>query len=141
MLKIPSKNLILVLSVVWLIAGLNILHIGQTVFSGSWDVDMDLATLAVCTAFAIMFVKVSNKHIKRIRAVSEERMYIHMFLDGKAWILMAVMVTLGIVVRLSGVLPDFAIAAFYTGLGSALTLTAVIVFLQFIKERSVSSAD
>jgi hypothetical protein len=58
----------------------------------------------------------------------EERQNFFRFFDAKSYLIMAFMMTLGIGLRVSGLVPNTFIAFFYTGLGASL-LTAGVLFL------------
>ena len=64
----------------------------------------------------------------RIRGYGAVRQWFWRFFDRKSFLIMALMMTLGIGLRASGLAPEGFIAVFYTGLGASL-LTAGIRFL------------
>lgn len=66
-----------------------------------------------------------RKHTARITGYVEERQFFLKFFDGKAFGIMAVMMTGGIGLRVSGIAPDRFIAVFYSGLGAALLLAGI----------------
>ena len=61
-----------------------------------------------------------GKHAERIRGYSEDKTHVLKFFDKKGYIVMACMMGFGIALRASGLVPDWFIAFFYTGLGAAL---------------------
>lgn len=78
-----------------------------------------------------MFYKMSMKHTKRIKVYAEEFRPVWHFFDLKSYIIMAVMMSGGIWLRSSGLVPDVFIAVFYTGLGCALALAGVLFWAMF----------
>jgi len=58
---------------------------------------------------------------------------------------MAFMITFGIGLRVSGIIPDVFIAVFYSGLGASLFTAGVLFIINYIKEygknKKAGSAD
>lgn len=125
-----SRQVLLILAgVVWIIAGVNILRIGII----TWHVNTEIWLFKVCEAtvvfllfFILVFRKLYYKHTKRIEAKRCDNNCPFAFFDIKGWIIMAVMITIGIVVRVFHLLPDSFISVFYTGLSIALIYTGVL---------------
>jgi hypothetical protein len=132
MLKIPPKMLIVAAAVVWLAAGLSVTGVGVTSASHPWDFAMALMALIVYVLFLIMFLMISRKHIRRIRGYTEELINMFKFFDPQSYILLAVMVGLGVAVRISGLVPGSIIAPVYGGLGMALITAAAYYLVTYI---------
>ena len=136
-MKVQRDNLLLIAGIVWMIAGINILIIGITAYIGSanmawWAILlMILGTLVVLGLFHAMFGKMVKKHVTRIRVFEDKPHNPLLFFDLKSYLIMAFMIALGITLRVSDIVPNWFIAFFYTGLGSAL----VIAGLGFILHR------
>ena len=127
MLLVPPKALLLVAAFVWLAAGVSVCFVGTTAFSG-WTMELGLAFLGVYAFFLVIFFRISNRHIKRIKAYTVELISIFKFFDPQSYIILIVMFWFGLAVRMSGLVPAFIIAPFYSGLGFAL-LTCAIYYL------------
>jgi hypothetical protein len=125
MLKIPTKMLILVAALVWFLAGAGVASVGVTASEAPWTLSIAGGALVVYALFLVMFLMISRKHIRRILGFDEKLTNLFKFFDAQSYILLAVMVVIGVAVRLSGLVPDFAIALFYTGLGFALVTAAI----------------
>lgn len=67
-----------------------------------------------------------KKHTARINAYTEERQFFLKFYDGKAFAIMAVIMTGGVSLRATGLAPDRFIAVFYSGLGASLLLAGIL---------------
>ena len=133
-MQIKANKLLLVAGLVWLIAGSQVLKIGVT----SYQVGVTgLRLLGSCVIFLLfwcfVFSKLVKKHTARIVSYQNRNTHIIHFFDKKSFLIMAMMMTLGIVLRVSGWIPLVGIAVFYTGLGSALTLAGIGFFVQFMK--------
>jgi len=138
MLAIEKKKLMIVAGVVWLLAGLNIANIGVQAYLdvASWPLLIALVagSLAVFALFYIkIFSPMTKKHAGRILSYTTRAVSVFRFFDVKGYLIMALMMTVGIGLRLSGVVPEWFIAFFYTGLGSALAVSGAAFFLYYHK--------
>ena len=120
--------LVFMAGVVWILAGVNILRIGIM----TWINISSFQLFRVCEAivvfllfFNFVFKKLFYKHTKRIEQ-KKDKSCPFAFFDVKGWIVMAVMITVGILVRKFQLLPNTFISVFYVGLSSALIITGVL---------------
>lgn len=136
---IKNKYLLLIAAIVWLIAGFNVLKIGVETYINYVTVINLLLSLVVFLAFWIMvFSKLVKKHTLRISSYESEKQWFYLFFDLKSFIIMAIMMTIGIVIRYYALLPDVFIAVFYTGLGSALALAGILFMVNFMRFEAIS---
>lgn len=126
---------------VWLIAGINVARLGILSYLNVLPITFVniLLSIVVFSAFGFMFFKMSMKHSKRIQSYCEEFRPIWHFFDLKSYIIMTVMMSGGIWLRYSGLVPDIFIAVFYTGLGCALALAGVMFFIMFFRFKKNSN--
>ena len=135
LLKMKKENLIIVAGVVWLLAGANVALIGVRsaveMSTAAVGVVVALVVGAVLAFFAFhaMFGKLVLKNVQRIRGLEGERLNILCFLDLKGYLIMAFMMSFSFGLRLSGLIPTWFFAFFYTGLGSALALAGASFLL------------
>ena len=80
-----------------------------------------------------VFSKLVKKHTERISNYTEEKHLFIKFFDGKSFVIMAFMMTLGIVLRSGGLAPKRFIAFFYAGLGASLLLAGLKFGYNFIR--------
>jgi hypothetical protein len=66
----------------------------------------------------MVFYKLTNKHTIRIQGYEEEKQLFYKFFDLKSFLIMAFMISFGIIIRSFHLLPERFIAVFYTGLGT-----------------------
>lgn len=126
-MKVKRNTLLLLACLVWSAAGANILRIGLMAYPAYLTVRNYLLSILVFAVFQrFIFGKLVKKHTARIHAYLEERHFFLKFFDGKAFTIMAVMMTGGIGLRVSGLAPERFIAVFYTGLGAALLLAGLL---------------
>ena len=136
-LHVHKNTLILIAGIVWAIAGFNIVRIGLVAYQGNftwWRVLLSVAVYAVFQIF--IFGKMVGKHTNRILQYEEERQNFFRFFDTKSYLIMVFMMTLGIGLRVSGVVPNGFIAYFYTGLGASLLTAGVLFIVRYVRVRS-----
>lgn len=125
-MKIKKRTLLLLAAVVWVAAGFNILRIGVLSYQNHVTlINLIMSCLVFAVFWFMIFGRLVKKHTKRIARYREERQFFLKFFDVKSFCIMAVMMTGGISLRYSGVCPDFCIAIFYSGLGTALFLAGL----------------
>jgi hypothetical protein len=124
--------LMLIAAVVWLGAGAGVTSVGLTTSTDPWTLLMAVAALVVYALFLSMFLMISHKHIRRIRGYTDDLIGMFMFFDAKSYIILAIMVFLGAAIRISGLVPGFIIAFFYSGLGLALITSAVYYVVTYV---------
>ena len=126
-MKVKRNTLLLLACLVWSAAGFNILRIGLMAYPAYLTALNFLLSVLVFAVFQRwIFGKLVKKHTARISAYPEERHFFLKFFDKKAFAIMAVMMTGGIGLRVSGLAPERFIAVFYTGLGASLLLAGLL---------------
>lgn len=131
-MKVKRNTLLLLACFVWSAAGFNILRIGLMAYPAYRTILNYLLSVLVFAVFQkFIFGKLVRKHTARICAYIEERQFILKFFDKKAFAVMAVMMTGGIGLRVSGLAPERFIAVFYTGLGASLLLAGLLFGCNF----------
>lgn len=133
--KVPPRGLLLTAGLVWLAAGFNIARLGWPGFLARGLSPLPcLVALAVFLAFFLMiFRKLVRRHTGRILAYEEARVMILYFFDKKSYLLMAGMMTFGILLRRSGLVPPPILGPFYVGLGAALMGAGLGFLRRFIR--------
>lgn len=130
-----KRNLFLIAGILWLIAGTMVMKVGVP-FLINDDKNFLLGLLGAIAIFLIFYImifsKYVNKHKNRILNDKREKMKIWEFFDKSSYILMIFMMSFGMVLRFSGLLPNFFFEFFYTGLGFALSLSGIsFLFLAY----------
>lgn len=137
MLKIATDKLLLVAGIVWIIAGVNILNIGVSAYflEAGWVFWVLLVgTLVIFVMFHVLvFTKMVGKHSDRITGYNEDKTHVLKFFDKRGYVIMACMMVGGIALRVSGLVPDWFIAFFYTGLGAALVVAGMSFLLRYVR--------
>ena len=133
-MNVKTNTLLLFACLVWSVAGFNILRIGLLAYPAYLSIGNIFLSTLVFTIFQIfIFGKLAKKHTARITAYTEERHFFLKFFDKKAFAIMAVMMTVGIGLRATGIAPDRFIAIFYSGLGASLLLAGFLFGRNYVK--------
>lgn len=120
-----KRNLFIIAGLLWLFAGIMVMNVG-TLFLINDDKIFLFGLLGAITIFLLFYImifsKYVHKHKNRILNDKREQMKIWEFFDKSSYILMFFMMTFGMILRFSGLLPNFFFEFFYSGLGFALSL-------------------
>lgn len=139
--KVPKRWLIAVAGLVWIIAGVNVFLIGRPLLMDHWTspyLPLLGATVVFCAFYQLIFSRMVKKHNKRIMSFTDDKVRILKFFDTRSYIIMAVMMTLGIVVRRSNIFKPLWVGAFYSGLGAALIAAGLFFLYHFFFDKSVT---
>ena len=133
-MKVKKQTLLLIASLVWIIAGFNVLHIGILTYKNYVNtLNLALSLLVFFIFWFMVFSKLVVKHTYRIKNFKEEFLFFLKFFDKKSFIIMACMITFGVLVRKLHLASDIFIAVFYSGLGSALFLAGILFGYNYFK--------
>ena len=128
---VSRRVLIGIAGLVWMLAGSFVLSTGISPFSNNTTIFVCLLSILIFVLFSALFQMLAYKNQKRIRALESDKNPVFKFFTVQSYIVVAFMITLGIVLRLF--LPSFFIAFFYTGLGSALFLAGIAYLVYYIQ--------
>lgn len=130
------KNLILLAALVWMMAGSMVIKAAASAYSSK---DFKFIYLAISLiVFGLFFFKIfsplATKNKNRIINLDDNKVKFWKFLDKKGYLIMAFMMTFGILLRKSGLVRDLYIFIFYLGLGVALFSAGIKYVYLFLKE-------
>lgn len=129
---INRRTLLLIAGIVWSIAGFNVARIGLMLYLQYLKVLNIILSIVVFCLFGMMFFKMTKKHTKRILSYQDKQPF-YKFFDVKSYCIMVFMMTFGIVLRYSGLVPFRFIAVFYSGLGCALFSAGIVFLINYLK--------
>lgn len=142
MLKVKKKTLLLLACLVWTATGVNIARIGFLAYTAYISIYNIFLSILVFSVFQIfIFGRLVKKHTSRIIGYTEEYRFFWNFFDLKSFIIMAVMMTGGIFLRVSGLAPEHFIAVFYSGLGISLLLAGILFGWNYIKAIRIKTTE
>lgn len=139
LIVIPKNSLILIAGLVWCAAGTMVSEIGLPLLWKLGDTQLVLyllAGLVFLIFYFLIFSRLVVKHTERIRAKSEQRLPFWNFFDNSSYVVMAIMMAGGRWLRLAHIVPNWAIAFFYSGLGIAL-FSCGVRFLNAFSRKDV----
>ncbi|SDL11435.1 hypothetical protein SAMN05216497_10789 [Clostridium cochlearium] len=140
-LSIPKNYLMLIAGMLWIIAGAMVMKVGvpiltKLIVQGFWHLLFAIATFLVFYIF--IFSKLVGKHTNRIKSKKNDRLPFWEFFDVPSYIVMIIMMTGGMWLRTSHLIPDNIIGPFYSGLGFALFSCGVRFISVFLRKKVVS---
>lgn len=132
MFKVPTKLLLLVAALVWLLAGASVVGVGLRASPEPWTGGMALGCLFTYVPFLAMFLFISRKHVRRIGGYTEKLTSLFKFFDLPSYLMLAIMMGLGLSTRASGLVRLDVIEFFYVGLGMALVTASVYYVVTYV---------
>lgn len=135
-LRCSKKTLLIYAGLVWMFAGGMVMKLGYEVLLSEQHyrvISMIVAIGVFLVFYLSIFRKMVTKHEKRIKNKQQEKLCIFSFFDVKGYIIMACMMTLGIVIRSVDFIAPRYWAPFYVGLGTALFCAGILFIRSWIK--------
>ena len=125
-LKVEARVLMFIAASVWMFAGLMLITRGLT---GVTNTGSLLLKLGLCVSggilfYVFMFSKISLKHIRRIKSLNGTRVFFFQFFNIRSFIMMFSMISLGVTLRLTGLVPFKYLALFYIVMGTPLLISS-----------------
>ncbi len=127
---VPKRYLMLVAALVWLFAGGMLMYKGLSIM-----IYVDFAVLKLSISitlgivfFFLLFSKIVKKHIARIIGLKSKSPCFFSFFSWKSYLLMGFMISMGILLRRSNLLPTEYLAAFYVTMATPLLISSFHFF-------------
>lgn len=123
-----TKSLAFIAGIIWLIAGFNVCRIGVVSWThiDNTSVLMIMGCMVTMFLFSNMFVKMLFKNVRRIRDIDANKRKVWHIMPVKSYVIMAFMITFGILLRSCPAIPLSFIASFYVGLGASLMIAGLL---------------
>lgn len=142
-MKLTKKGLFTLDAIFWLFAGFKVLAIANSAWqqmqNDNQGIKLSFIFLTLGTMFVfryVIFRSAARKNISYIYNLPEGKHYFFHCMRPVAWFIMAFMITLGLCLRYSGLIPMDIIASFYTGLGVALGSTSIEYISLIFKKKN-----
>jgi len=138
--RLPRRYLLFIAALVWTFTGGMLLFRGILLFMGSqylfW-IRLIFSLIAGTIFYILLFSRISRKHTRRILELPLEKPCAFSFFNIKSYILMTVMITAGITLRKSGIIPREYLSVLYVTMGIPLFLSAFRFYYTgvFFRER------
>lgn len=135
------RNLLFIAAIVWTFAGGMLLTRGIVMM----DIQTDFFLFRIMASliggavfYAILFSKISNKHIARIIRLKNDRPCIFSFFNFRSYLMMSVMISMGVFLRKSGIVSPFYLSVLYVTMGIPLFASAFRFYYSGIYYRLVT---
>ncbi|MGL5347112.1 MAG: hypothetical protein ACRDA3_07155 [Peptostreptococcaceae bacterium] len=133
--RINKRNLLVIASLVWLMAGTMVSLLGLEVLFREQKyviISLIVAISVFYIFFNFIFKKMVSKHRDRISNKDQEKLCLFSFFDVKSYLIMAFMMTLGITIRSMSFINPLYWSPVYIGIGSALFVAGVLFFKEWL---------
>jgi hypothetical protein len=125
--NIPKRYLLFCAAFVWTFAGGLLLFKGILLLCNNnlfLGLRIIVSTIGGLIFYFALFSKISLKHAKRIIELKNDKPCLFAFFSIKSYILMIVMITSGILLRMSGIISQQYLSVIYITMGIPLFLSA-----------------
>lgn len=124
---IPKRYLLFMAALVWTFAGGMLLFKGISLVPEIHDflwLRMVMSIVAGGIFYLLLFSKISLKHIGRILDLKNDTPCMFSFFNFKSYSMMGIMITMGVLLRKSGIIPPAYLSILYITMGIPLSLSA-----------------
>jgi hypothetical protein len=132
--RIARRYLYLVAAIVWTFAGTMLLFRGILLFMEDeyliW-IRLTFSIIAGFLFYRLLFSNISRKHTSRIAGMQLEKPCLFSFFNARSYILMSLMITAGITLRKSGILPPVYLSVIYVTMGIPLFISSFRFYYAF----------
>jgi hypothetical protein len=132
---VPKRYLLLVAAFIWLVAGGILIYRGEELLPGLDHFFWGMVSVLTggLLMFLLFFLRLSIKLIKRITSMEILKPCVFSFFDLKGYFMMAIMISLGIILRRSGIISMELLAYFYFTMSIPLLLSSIRFFIAWKK--------
>jgi hypothetical protein len=137
---VPKRYLLLVAGMIWMFAGGFLAYRGEHMLPGMshfWIGFISSFVIGI-GLFLLFFIKISIKHIHRITSLEILRPCVFSFFNLKGYMMMAMMIGMGVTLRLTHLVDPEILGYFYMAMSIPLLLSAVRFFLAWRKFNSIA---
>lgn len=125
--RTTKRNLLFIAALVWTFAGGMLLTRGILMF----DIDRDFLIIRLIITmiggalfYWFLFSKISKKHVARIIRLKNDHPCVFSFFNGRSYLMMTFMISFGVFIRKSGIVPPFYLSVLYVTMGIPLFISA-----------------
>ncbi len=140
-IRVSKKVLICEAAIIWMFAGIMLLTRGKMMLESAQG--FSIINTCSCLGCGILFYlylfsKISSKHIHRITTLPGDRHYPFQFFNFKSYLMMAGMITMGITLRKTLIIPLEYLSLIYCTMGIPLFLSSLHFSSHAFKFRQTS---
>jgi hypothetical protein len=126
--RVSKRTLFFIAGIVWTFAGGMLLFRGILMMAEKGNfyyVKFVISLLSGILFYILLFSKISVKYVEHIRSIPHEKPSAFSFFDRKGYFMMLGMITLGISLRSSGLVPASIMSVVYVTMGIPLAISSV----------------
>lgn len=138
--RTTRRVLLFIAAVVWTFAGTMLFTRGigmMNVDPDSFWIRFSISIVSGALFYAVLFTRISKKHVNRIIQLPVDRPTIFSFFDKKGYIMMVGMISLGVFLRTSGIVAPFYLSVLYVTMGIPLFISSLRFYYSGINYASV----
>lgn len=142
--SVPKRYLLLVSALIWTFAGGMLLFRGISIlrYFNTPNVPEEAGcVIAGILFYVFIFSTISLKHINRILNLPIEQPGIFLFFNKRSYVMMALMISCGISLRMSRIVPIEYLSLFYIAMGTPLIMSALRFYYYGAKAIYISKKD
>jgi len=127
-LIVTKRILLFEAALVWTFAGAMLLYRGIVMLETSGSFSWTKIIICLCSGllfFWLVFSKISLKHIIRIKNLNGKNHLFHQFFSPKSYLMMLGMISLGVFLRKSYIIPASSLSLAYITMGIPLLLSSI----------------
>jgi uncharacterized membrane protein YedE/YeeE len=135
---VKKRTLLLIAGCAWSIAGGILIYRSLSyLISVNHHLAMEIGTGIVFGSlfYLLLFARISKKHITRINLIEIDNPCFFSFFNFRSYLLMAIMISGGIMLRLSGLVNREIIYTFFLCMGIPLLVSAWRFFYSYVKNK------
>jgi len=132
--RVSKHYLLLFAALVWTFAGVMLLFRGITLnktLPQYWVVELIAGLIAGLLFYRLLFNRISSKHVIRIQNLPIEQPCLFSFFNFRSYLMMFSMITLGILLRISGLVSTEFLSLMYITMGIPLLMSSFRFYQTF----------
>ena len=135
---VPRRSLLFIAGCAWSIAG-GILITRSLIYligmNHHLPIEIAIGMVFGLLFYLLLFARISKKHITRINLIEIDNPCFFSFFNFRSYLLMAIMISGGIMLRLSGLVNPEIIYTFFLCMGIPLLVSAWRFFYSYVKNK------
>jgi len=125
--SVSKRTLLFEAAIIWTFAGGMLLFRGSSMLEASSGFSWFKIIGCICGGlifFVLIFLKISRKHVYRIVNLNGDRHLFYEFFNSKSYLMMIVMISLGLFLRKSSIVPIASLSLAYITMGIPLLFSS-----------------
>ncbi|NEW83342.1 MAG: hypothetical protein GZ094_13370 [Mariniphaga sp.] len=126
-INVTKHTLLLEAAIIWTFAGGMLLYRGSSMLEASSGFSWEKIVGCICIGlifFVLVFLKISRKHVHRILTLEGDRHQFYEFFNPRSYLMMLGMISLGIFLRKTSIVPLASLSLAYITMGIPLLLSS-----------------